>query len=306
MPEKNAILQIVNIILSLVGVSGITWALGTYFTAKADQQKQLDGFVNSLAKLIIEDNLYSTHGPQAETSRGNKHNRTSIDQSKQSEKLTGESPQFMGLVPSLKGQIGIVLPESAVARAYALNTLANFDGPLPFTSDIGKKQTLLKFLYEFQLLGYCDNLSTSGNCFPYKISLADSNLARVNFAKLGKKLEGITILNANLQRTNFENISIAKSSFQGSDLRSATLSKADLRDTNFSGAYLQNANFNDSILEGSNFSDAQLCGADFTSARNYNRVNFDNVYIDSSTKLPANQKKHAKFVKKCVEPVYSY
>lgn len=258
---------------TLVGGGFLTWILGSYFTAKADQQKQLDNFVTSLSKLVIENNLYASKAAKTTPALPKQINAPANPLPLEPQTNDSEVSE------------DLVKPESFVAQAYVINTLQSFDSPLPFVQDNRKKQTVLKFLQGFQLLGYCDK-SPSTKCFPTKIPLDGAELDGIDFRYLVKDISGINLSGVRLRKAILSGSILKKAKFKGTDLQEADFSYADLTDASFDGAYLQDADFNGAILDRANFKNTMLCGTRFSNAKYSKSASFYNAYFNSNTILP--------------------
>ncbi len=262
---------------TLIGGGFLTWTLGSYFTAKADQQKQLDNFVNSLAKLVIENNLYASKTGTNLSSPASNSSSVSNNQSG-----AGDEATFL------------VKPESFVAQAYVTNTLQAFNGPL-ILRDNGKKETVIKFLFGFQLLGHCDVSQPNkgdGECFPSKIPLTLADLDDIDFKNVGKNLSGINLSSVKLRKAKLRGAILSHAKFDDSQLQTSDFANSDLTQASFQRAYLQRANFKGAILDGVNFNGAMLCGSNFSDAIIKNS-SFDRAYVDDSTILPLDERDKA-------------
>ena len=296
---------------TLIGGGFLTWTLGSFFTAKADQQKQLDNFVNSLAKLVIENNLYASKvGTTASSPNAPIQGKASFA------KLTVPENQQAASGETVVSDEGtsLVKPESFVAQAYVINTLQAFDGPF-ILKDNGKKEVVIKFLYGFQLLGHCDiNITPSGKmpgkCFPSKIPLNLADLDSVDFNNVAKILSGINLSSVKLRNAMLRGIILPNAKFDDSQLQGSDLSNSDLTGATFRRAYLQNANFKRAIVDNVKFNDAMLCGADFSGAILKNS-SFDGAFVDDKTILPStisdnkNNKNKNKFDKLVKKPCFT-
>ncbi len=137
---------------------------------------------------------------------------------------------------------------SRAARGYTLNTLSTLDGIL-FIEDRPKKLSLLKFLYDSELIGYCKSSilgSTSlaqsrEQCQISRIKLKDARLKGLNFSELGSIIRGINLSGTDLSYANFRDIDLSFSNFSRATLRSAKFGNSILHQANLSNAFLVNA-----------------------------------------------------------------
>lgn len=186
---------------------------------------------------------------------------------------------------------------SRAARGYALNTLSTLDGIL-FIEDKPKKLSLLKFLYDSELIGYCRNsvlgsnslAQTSEQCQVSRIKLKDARLNGLNFSELGSIIRGINLSGTYLSYANLRDMDLSFSNFSRANLRSAQLGNSMLHNSNLSNAFLVNADLTKTDLSQSNLDGAQLCGADLTGAGGLNTAKHQRVTFDNATKLPAKGK----------------
>jgi uncharacterized protein YjbI with pentapeptide repeats len=181
---------------------------------------------------------------------------------------------------------------SRAARGYALNTLNTFDGVI-FIEDKAKKLSLLKFLYDSELIGFCKDAATgkqesivSAKCFETRIKLKDAKLTGLSFAQIGSVLTGIDLSGTNLSESNFSNIDLTRARFKSSLLRLVNFNNSILQHANFSAAFLIDANLANAELSGSTFDRSQLCGADLTGVSGLQSARLNQVTFDAKTKLP--------------------
>lgn len=189
---------------------------------------------------------------------------------------------------------------SKAAHGYTLNTLSTFDG-IPIVADNDKKLSLLNFLYDSELIGFCTSPGTgfkslvlsapaSDQCQPSRIKLHGANLQDLAFARLGSRIRGINLSRANLSAAKFPEIDLSYADLSGAILRSADFGKSILHGVNFSGAYLVDADLANTDISQSDLSHAQLCGADLSGVHGLASANVEDAVIDAKTQLPAKLK----------------
>lgn len=181
---------------------------------------------------------------------------------------------------------------SRAARGYALNTLNTFDGVI-FIEDKPKKISLLKFLYDSELIGFCKDSATgkresivSPKCFDTRIKLRDARLTGLNFSQIGSVLNGIDLSGANLSGSNLANLDLTRSRFKGTLLRSADFGNSILQHANFTSAFLIDANLANADMTGAILDRSQLCGSDLTGVIGFQSARLNQVAFDAQTKLP--------------------
>jgi uncharacterized protein YjbI with pentapeptide repeats len=126
-------------------------------------------------------------------------------------------------------------------------------------------------------------------------NLSDTNLQSANFE--GSNLTGANLIGANLQEANLmganlEGASLSTANLSETIVYEAVLVKANLSEANLCGANLTGANLQEAILEEANF-----CGADLTRVENLQAEQIESAYGDSTTCLPKNLARPARWVK---------
>jgi hypothetical protein len=233
----------------LIGGGLITWSLGLYFTTKTEQQKYLDKFIDSISKLMIEEEFYNEPD----------------DSDTPQQIITLQQLEASSQNKPIRKKDKPALPESAVARAYVLNTMQAFTSKNPLINDNAKKQTLLKFLYEFQLIGHCNDIFNPKVCYEPRIKLSKTNLQGLDFSKISSRLAGISLRDTDLAFSNFSSISLPMGDLKYANLTSADLPNSDLRFADLESAILEQADLKEAILNGTNLQGANLCGSDLES-----------------------------------------
>jgi uncharacterized protein YjbI with pentapeptide repeats len=126
-------------------------------------------------------------------------------------------------------------------------------------------------------------------------NLSDTNLQLANFE--GSNLTGANLIGANLQGANLMGANLEGASLSTANLSEAIayeaiLLKTNLCEANLCGANLTGANLQEAILEEANF-----CGADLTRAENLQAEQIESAYGDSTTLLPKDLARPARWVK---------
>lgn len=140
-----------------------------------------------------------------------------------------------------------------LARARTLSTLSRLDPT--------RKRTVLEFLFEARLVGYCD---IDYNRYKSIVSLANADLSGVDLG--GSFLAGIDLTDVNLSKTNLSFTYLQGANLYGADLQGANLHLADLEVANLRDADLHGANLQGTNLHSVNLSCANLCEADLREA----------------------------------------
>jgi len=185
------------------------------------------------------------------------------------------------------------------ARGYALNTLRAFDG-IPLTNDNPKKLSLIKFLYDSELIGYC-KVSIFGikgmgqndsqkKCQPSRIRLKDASLKGLDFSGFGPIARGINLSGADLSGATLVDADLSYADFSRSTLRSTRFQNSILNGVNFSYADLVDADLRNTDLSKTILDGSQLCGANLDGAIGLNTARFKEVTIDKKTKLSEAQR----------------
>lgn len=186
-------------------------------------------------------------------------------------------------------------PVSRAARGFALNTLNALDGVWPI-GDPRKKEALLKFLYDSQLIGYCKNLvigqrqlpaaTASLRCTPSRINLRDARLRQLSMPAVGLVLRGINLAYTDLGRSHFRKLDLSHADFTSSNLLGADLRGSLLVGASLRNAFVMDADLRDSDLSGADLRGAQLCGADLRGAIGLGQARLEGASTDRATRLP--------------------
>ncbi|MEB3256044.1 MAG: pentapeptide repeat-containing protein [Synechococcaceae cyanobacterium] len=186
-------------------------------------------------------------------------------------------------------------PVSRAARGFALNTLTALDGVWP-VADPRKKEALLKFLYDSQLIGYCRNpvigqrrLPTATapvRCTPTRINLRDARLRQLTMPAVGLVLRGINLSYTDLGRSTFRQLDLSHADFTSSNLLGADLRGSLLMGAALRNAFVINADLRGSDLSGADLRGAQLCGADLREVIGLEQVQLGGASFDGTTRLP--------------------
>jgi uncharacterized protein YjbI with pentapeptide repeats len=126
-------------------------------------------------------------------------------------------------------------------------------------------------------------------------NLSDTNLQSANFEGsnlTGANLIGANLIDANLMGANLEGASLSTANLSEIIAYEAVLVKTNLSEANLCGANLTGANLQEAILEEANF-----CGADLTRVENLQAEQIESAYGDSTTCLPKNLARPARWVK---------
>lgn len=252
--KRFSLLNIFQFLGASTIVGFVTWSLGSYIGAKANQQQQLNTFINTISDFMIQNNLdgQSSGKPQ----------------------LPAVSRAARGYaLNTLSTLDGIVWIEDKPKKIAMLKFL--YDSEL-----IGFcKNTVLgskSLAQEDQSL----------RCQASRINLKDARLAGLNFTDLSPFLRGINLSGTNLARANFSGNDLTYAQFYRSRLRSSNFSNSILHGANFASSYLVDADLSKADLSRSNLSNSQICGSDFRGAVGLETARMTAVTFDESTKLP--------------------
>ena len=237
---------------SIVGV--ITWSIGSFMSAKANQQQQLNTFIVTISNFMIQDNLDGQPSTKARlpavsrAARGYALNTLSI--------LDGN-----GVIEDKPKKL-------ALLRFLYDSELIGFCK----NSVLGSKSLAQK--------------ASEEECQQSRINLKDARLKGLEFAGLGLVARGIDLSGANLSSSDFSNLDLAFSTFHRSTLSSARFSNSILQQANLSYAVLIDSDLSNADLTQSILSNAQLCGADLAGAEGLETAHLKNVTFDKNTVLP--------------------
>lgn len=184
---------------------------------------------------------------------------------------------------------------SRAARGYALNTLSTLDG-LAFIEDKPKKLSLIKFLYDSELIGYCkasvlgskslSQAESQDKCQKSRIKLRDANLRGLDLSGVGLIIRGINLSGTDLSRANLSRIDFSYSDFSRAKLRSTKFQNSILHKASLSNAFLVDADLSNTDLSEINLDGAQLCGANLEEASGAATAKLHNITFDKNTRLP--------------------
>jgi uncharacterized protein YjbI with pentapeptide repeats len=177
-----------------------------------------------------------------------------------------------------------------VARTLSLNAIGGLDGVwslslrplarlhprltallpdnLSFVEDKRSKESILKFLYESKLIGYCHSEAEGKIVLdPGQIKRVDSevdlqgaNPQGANLGAISSNLCGINLAGTHLDRAEARDLNLTYADLSKSDLRSIDFSGSTLTNANFSGADMQGLVVDGrTTLDGAIFQDAALC-----------------------------------------------
>lgn len=159
-----------------------------------------------------------------------------------------------------------------LARARTLSVLSRLDA--------NRKESLLRFLYESNLISIKDTIIRLDGADLRKVDMCDTRLADAN-------LRGVNLYGALLMRTD-----LRRSDLQGANLNSTFLNDANLSNASLNGASLSSANLNGALLNGTNLHatnlsgvrliDADLSGADLSGAYAY--LYYDDLQKEMNTR----------------------
>jgi uncharacterized protein YjbI with pentapeptide repeats len=142
---------------------------------------------------------------------------------------------------------------AVLARARTLTALQGLDS--------GRKGSLVKFIYEAQLIGFLDSTGK-----------LHGTIIDLNGADLG----GARLFGADLSYTHLN----------GAILNYANLNGADLDNADLNGADLNGADLNDAHLNDAHLNDAHLSGAHLGFAQNLTQRQLDQVFTCQGAILP--------------------
>jgi hypothetical protein len=136
----------------------------------------------------------------------------------------------------LKANLNLEHPtrKQIIIRAQTLALLPSLDA--------NRKATLLKFLYELNLIGYLPGEHPE----PAAIELSSADLRGANLADA--VLNGADLTNTRLGGANLRGAKLTRANLNGADLRKADLRKADLSGASLVGAILDSADLKDAIV----------------------------------------------------------
>jgi hypothetical protein len=165
----------------------------------------------------------------------------------------------------------------AVARARTLTTLRQLDGT--------RKATLLRFLYEADLINKDDHVINLGGA-----DLVEANLAGADLS--GANLDKADLTNADLFMARLSGAKLNRAYLHGvnlilADLSEANLSESGLDDAKLISANLSGANLGEASLFEADLSGADLSGADLSGA-NLNKASLSRITYNDHTKWPDN------------------
>ena len=250
-----SVLNMVQFLGASTIVGFVTWSLGSYISAKANQQQQLNTFINTISDFMIQNNL---------------------------DGQAADKPQLPAVSRAARGYAlntlstldGLPLVEDKPKKLALLKFL--YDSEL-----IG--------FCKNNVLG---NTSLSQSklverCLESRINLKDARLVGLNFSTISLVLRGINLSGTNLSGSDFSNIDLTSARFVRSNLRGVNFSNSLLPHADLSWSYLVDANLRQADLSQANLSNAQLCGADLSEAGGLDSAIIDSVTIDAATRIPA-------------------
>jgi uncharacterized protein YjbI with pentapeptide repeats len=138
-----------------------------------------------------------------------------------------------------------------IARARTLSVLARLDA--------SRKESLLRFLYESNLISIDDPVIQLDGADLRKVNISDTRLAKTN-------LRGVNLSGAMLIRTDLRGSDLREAYLNGASLYNANLSNTTLNDASLSSANLNGALLNGTNLRGTDLSEVRLIGADLSGA----------------------------------------
>lgn len=177
-----------------------------------------------------------------------------------------------------------------VARSLTLNALRGLDGvltlslrplarlhpqlrpllpdSLSYAEDTRSKESILKFLYESKLIGYCPT-KVKGKIVldpgqitrvSSEVDLQGASLQGVNLGAISSNLCGIDLAGTHLDRATARDVNLTYANLSRSDLRKIDLSGSTLTNADFSGGDLQGLVVDGrTTADGAIFKGASLC-----------------------------------------------
>lgn len=123
-----------------------------------------------------------------------------------------------------------------------------------------------KHYQAWQVINTAQGKGGSGGRIEALTELNEDGVALVGVDVSGAFLQGVRLIKAGLQRSNFETADLRNALLRASDFRFANLHSANLRGADASGANFTDAALADSDLNGANLSGADLTAADLSDA----------------------------------------
>ncbi len=178
----------------------------------------------------------------------------------------------------------------AVARARTLTALRQLDGE--------RKATLLRFLYEADLINRDDAVIVLERADLIKAKLWNANLSGANLSKVmlwGADLSEADLGEADLKEailvgTNLSEADLGEVDLSGAIMDRANLHMVDLNQADLGEAVLIGADLSKADLSGADLYGAYLCGADLSmadlSGADLRRTDRSEITYDDNTKWP--------------------
>lgn len=165
-----------------------------------------------------------------------------------------------------------------LARARTLTVLERLD--------LNRKRSVLRFLYESNLIGKEDPVVNVEGA-----ELREGNLDGIDLTEAS--LRGIDLRETNLRNADLTGADLSGAGLSSAVLRNADLDRADLSEVPLIGADLSYADLREASLEGAHLGDANLTGADLSGTDLQNlagppisQEQIESAYGDQTTQLP--------------------